>query len=260
MMVKSLLFLLMASIAPFSGALAQQTGQSFEDHASLVTRQLDSVERALPAGKKNVDDLARLVMDARSQAGVCIKGTEEELAHITGDQALLGQAVAGEDASVAEKREVLRDQRLEAERRLSSCRLLVLRSDDLSEQISQLQKQQLRQTLFARGPDAWTLLRENWTQPAVWFNATTEFLYTSSGLELLSTWEYAVLAILATIAFVLSLNLRKRARKWAGQRVAEASFTSRFSIAFLSVFGRYAPHWITSSVVAICLYLLTLGI
>lgn len=259
-MVKTLLFLLMVGLAPWSGAAAQQTGQSDEDRAAMVARQLDGVERALLGHKGDADDHTRQIMEARTQATDCIKRTEEALANITADQALLGQAVAGEDASVAEKREALRGERLEAERRLSSCRLLVLRSDELSEQIRQLQKQQLQQTLFARGSDAWTLLRDNWTQPAIWFNATTRFLSTSSGLERLSALEYAALTILAAIAFVLSLNLRKRVQNWADKRVAEASFTSRFTIAFLSVLGRYAPHWLTSSVVALYLYIISLGV
>jgi small-conductance mechanosensitive channel len=259
-MLKTLLFLLTVSLAPWSGAAAQQIGQSDEARAAAVIRQLDGVERALLGQKWDADNLTHQVMGARAQATTCIKRSEEELANITADQALLGQAVAGEAASVAEKREVLRTERLDAERRLSSCRLLVLRSDELNEQITQLQKQQLQQTLFAHGPDAWTMLRDNWTQPAIWFNATSRFLSTSSGLERLSAVEYAALASLAALAFVVSLNLRKRVQNWTEQRVAEASFTSRFTIAFLSVFGRYAPHWLTSSVVAIYLYVISLGI
>lgn len=259
-MKKVLLFLLMASFAFWANVLAQTSEQPADSDIAAVMAQLDDVERQLNSKKADVDRLSRQVTAAREQATSCIKRTEEELARITADQALLGKPVSGEDASVAEKRESLGDQRLDAERRLSSCRLQVLRSDEVSDKVKQMQKLRLQQTLFARGPDAWRLLHENWTQPAVWFDATTVFLASSSGLERLSWIEYLALAALASIAFVLSLSLRKRALRWSEQRVAEASFTSRFTIAFLSVFGRYAPHWLTSSVVAIYLYVISLGI
>lgn len=258
--MKLLMFLLMAGLAPWGEAVAQPADQSGEDDSAAVSAQLDTVERELDGKRAEMDKLKRQVMAARDQATGCIQHSEEALAHITADQTLLGQPVAGEAASVSEKREALREQRLAVERRLSSCRLLVLRSDEVSDRISQLQKQRLQQTLFARGPDAWTLLIENWTQPAIWVNATSEFLATSSGLERLSMVEYAVLAVLAAFGFLVSLKLRKSARSWSEKRVVDATFTSRFSTAFLSVFGRYAPHWLTSSVVAAYLYIVSLGI
>jgi len=258
-MMKFLSLLLMGILSAWGAAPAEAFEYAASYDPAPLSRQLDELEHRVGSGReRDVDNLSRQVAAARGRATSCINRAEDELSRVGAEQALLGEPITGEAASVGEKRESLRGERLDAERRLSACRLLVLRSDDLNEQITHLQEQWLRQTLFQRGPDAWTLLRDNWTQPAIWFDATTQFLATTSGLERLTPFQYATLTLLAVVAFALSFQLRIKARRWAENRVVEASFTSRFSIAFLSVFGRYAPQWLTSSVVAAYLYAISM--
>ncbi len=256
LMMRQLLFILMGLLIGWGAAQAQTPAE-----AQALIAQLDEVERQVADGRhRDMESLQRQVTQVRVQASGCITSSEEVLARIGTDQALLGEAVAGEAAGVAEKRQALRKERLDMERQLSTCRLLILRSDELQQQIDVRQKALLQQTLLARGPDAGALLRDNWTQPARWFDATTRFISSSSGLERLSARDYGVLGALVVIAFAFSYRLRSRALRWAERQVAEASFSRRFAVAFLSVLGRYAPQWLTSSVVAAYLYVISLGI
>ncbi|HEY0719946.1 MAG TPA: mechanosensitive ion channel domain-containing protein [Gammaproteobacteria bacterium] len=254
--MRQLLLSLMGLVLGWGAVHAQTTTD-----APALSAKLDEVEHKLSDVRyQDMEALLRQVNLVHDEASSCITGIEAVLAKIGTDQTLLGEPVSGEAASVAEKRQALRKERLDAERLLSTCRLLVLRSDELHQQIDVRQTALLQQTLFARGPNAWTLLRDNWSQPALWFNATTRFISSTSGLERLSSLEYGVLAVLVLIAFVLSFRLRARALRWAEVQISEASFSRRFSLAFLSVLGRYAPQWFTSSVVALYLYVISMGI
>ncbi|HEY0634416.1 MAG TPA: mechanosensitive ion channel domain-containing protein [Gammaproteobacteria bacterium] len=252
-MMRHLRVVLLGLLVGWGAAYAQAA----PDTAAL-TAQLEAVERTLSDERhQDMDALLRQVSTVRAQASGCIDSLNEVLAKIATDQSLLGDAVSGEAAGVAEKREMLRKERREADRQLSACRLLLLRSDELSQQIDVRQKAVLQQTLFAHGPDAWTLLRDNWSQPAIWFDATTRFISSSSGLEHLSPLAYGVLGALAVLALTVAFLLRARLLRWADRQVVEVGFSRRFSMAFLSVFGRYAPQWLVSSVVAAYLYVVT---
>jgi len=233
------LFLLL----PVVGASAEEYVESQQAVKKLDT-SVDKIERRLKRRVRDLEKLAQWVKqlnEVKGGAEKCTTEVTEQVTRLTGDIEKLGKPIRAESADVRRKRNLLNQQKTELEKRLASCRLLVIRSDEILQKIAKRQKEIISSHLLAKGPALHTLIKENWQQPAQWFDSTTAFVRKHSGLERLSRLDMAFLIILISIGIILGALYRRRSLEKIKAKLSDSSFSNRFYCALSSNFARYAP-------------------
>ncbi len=249
LIVRSLLFMLL--LAMHGVALPAQTPAT-ADTAKAMDQSLDTIERGLRQGTADSTLTAtwlKQIGALRDQASDCVTETQSTIADTLQKIKTLGAAVPGEPGDVTRARKALNTGKSDADKLLSSCQLLILRSDDLLKQVSTLQQQLLTRQLLARGRNLSTLLRENLQQAPDWIAATQDYLNQRSGMERLSGDDALSLLGLALLGFGVGLALRRRLRRnRAG--TADSTPDSTLNRAAAQVLARYLPTLLPSLLVA----------
>ncbi len=246
-----LLLLLLALGAPPTGRAAAPGAGGVD----IVRQQrvLDEVQRSLSRGVRSTRALGELQArtDAvRKAVQDCVRSTAAQAQ--AAQQALdtLGPHTPGEPLQVTRKRAELGREKVDAEQRGATCRLMLLNAQQLLQAIAQAQQTLLTRRLTARGPSVITLLIENWHRPTAWWPATAAFMAEHSGLGLLDTADWAGFGIAVAIAALLGLLLRRHLRVRTCDGPASARFGARFSCAVLATLARYAPALAASGAAA----------
>lgn len=248
--VTVLLALLFAS----SGVLAEE----------MDTRRLDKtltdISKTLKHRHLNLNqltDLSRQVTTIRGQAKSCVAELEPAVAEGQKIIESLGKPSKTESAAVRKKRAELEQGLGKITKELASCRVLVLRSEDLLKKLQERTNELLAQQLLARGPDVITLLRDNLTQPKIWLDASVAFLRKNSGLDLLPALHWVALAIVLLISVGTGFVLRHFLCKYEKQRQWRDDFTARFLRAQLTTIAHYVPHLLGSTAAAVLFHFTT---
>jgi small-conductance mechanosensitive channel len=245
------LLLVFATVLP---AVAQETD------LDTFGKTLKTIEASFAARPANQDELAkwaRKIAAGRPLALDCVEQGEAQHKKLEEDLASLGEYVAGEPGDVTRKRNEVKREIKGIERELAGCRLLVLRSEELQNAISQEMKAMLARQLSARGTNIGVLLMDNWQEPALWLSASKDFLRQHSGISRLEPDDWAMLVVLAVVSFVAGLWLRWRLLQRASAGKWADDLTGRFSRALVSTVGHYFPWLLTSSVLAVTLHNMT---
>jgi small-conductance mechanosensitive channel len=117
----------------------------------------------------------------------------------------------------------------------------------------------LTRRLLERGPNFAALLHENWEQPAIWVTASRTFLLENTGVDQLTSSEWALLALTLSTALLLGVLFRRRLNRWSRQHHWQDNFASRFSHSLTMTFTHYAPYLLTSAAAAVFCYFTTKG-
>ncbi|WJW76072.1 mechanosensitive ion channel [Thiohalobacter sp. IOR34] len=207
--------------------------------------QLKTIERGLRARSLEEaqlrDWLAQISVGA-PLAEACVSEGEQARQQMSEDLASLGEPVKGEAAEVARKRRELK-QRIQAlDQRLATCRLLVLRSAELKQLVSQRLKALLARHLFAKGPNVLVLLLDNWKQPAAWLAATLDFLREHSGVRQFDRGDWGLLLGALLLATAVGALLRHQTRRLLQHAGWDSGLSSEALRALLGSLGHYAPQ------------------
>jgi len=222
--------------------------EEFVESQKLVKKldsTTDKIERQLKKKVTDTDALSqwsKQIADVKVEAEQCDIDITAQLEKLELDINQLGKSLRGEPYDVTKKRKVLTEQKRELEKRLASCRLLVIRSDELLQTISTQQKDILAKHLFARGPSLVILVKNNWQQPALWWNSSKAFIKTNSGLEKLSLVDIILLSILFIAGVAIGISIRRKSIHDIKQMTWAESFSSRFYHALSTNFAHYAPQ------------------
>ncbi len=255
---RSLLFLFVFALTVFGVA-----GAAAGFDVAKATSSLDEVENGLThrhITESEVRQWMASVNQVRPAAQSCVTNSEADVAKVQADIKSLGPRVRGEPLDVVRKRVSLEDQQKEKEQVLASCRLLVLRSDDLLHRLGDVRDSLLAERLLARGPDFFSLLWENWSKPAVWWNASRNFVVKHSGLDLLAGWHVLGLVLAVLAAFVLARGLRRPLNnRVADDRRWDVGFTGHLNRALLREFSASLVRLLTTLSAAIYLFAIFVG-
>jgi potassium efflux system protein len=255
-----ILILLLAAWAAVPSAIAAEA--TFDVNKASAT--LDAAEALLGHRRISESEVAAAIAKVNAvhpEAQDCVTGAEGEVAKIQADLKRLGPRVRGEPIDVVRKRVSLEQQQKEKEQTLASCRLLVLRTDDLSHRLGDVRDRLLAERLFARGPDFFSLLWENWSKPAVWWDASRTFVVKHSGLDLLSGWPALGLIISVLVAIGLARFARPpMLRRVADDRLWDVGFSSRLNRALLREFAASLMSLAGSLAAAIYLLVIFSGV
>jgi potassium efflux system protein len=225
-----------------------------------ASKSLTDIERILKQqryNEKKLKELANQITGIQADATNCVTEFEKQQSVTQEALASLGEPTPKEPPDVTRKRRDIQTQLADLEKQLGSCRVLVLRSDELLLEISKATKALLATRLLARGPDFFTLLEENWNKSELWVTSSEKLIKHLGGLQLLLIWHWLILSVLLIlsigIATLISRHLqdRIRSKQW------HEDYSARFTCAFVTTFVHYLPHLAGSTTAAIFFYILT---
>ncbi len=217
--------------------------------------ELDAIEHDLSRNRYNSSQLTiwtKRLQAVKQTAGECVSDNESNREKATKDLETLGAPVKSESPEVTQQRRSLEKSVQNYEKHIADCRLLGLRSDDISGRITTLQQQILAERLLARSPDLIALIKTNWQETGKWLETGRSALIRNLGLNLLDQRGLFELLALSLAAAFGGFWLRRRgitalheAREAA--HAPPASFSGRLSLAASVMFLHYLPHLLVAS-------------
>jgi potassium efflux system protein len=225
-----------------------------------LDKSLTEVTKALKGRHITLDqltDMSKKVTNIKGQATSCISELEPTVEKGQEIIQSLGEPSKTEDAAVKQKRTELNQQLGKVTKQLASCRVLQLRSEEILDKLQQKTNELLAHQLLARGPDVFSLLRDNWDQPQIWLAATTTFIQKNSGLDLLPLLHWVALSVVLLVSIGAGILLRRFLDKFIRRHQWQGNFSARFLCAFISTLAHYAPHLLGSTAAAVVFYFTT---
>lgn len=245
--------LILAMLLIVSTVASAQTNKEIAEFAG----QLDKIDRSLK--KRTISNetftgwLSRIA-ELRSASIQCVNSTETELKKLTESITSLGEKSRKEPVEVRRKRASLDQEKQKLDNQLSRCKLIILRSDEISQSITERQKLILAQRLLARGADFFTLLKESGQQPAIWLNTTRGFIAQHSGITRLANYQLLILAFVVFLVGFATYLIRRNLFEWAGRKVWYENFGGNVLQSFVYSYSHYLPQFFVTGLLALSLY------
>ncbi len=237
-------------------ALCAPTPATIDD-AKTINMQLDVIKNGLKQGTTDgslTNTWLKTTGALRDQAHDCVVGTQAKLAETLQKIKTLGTRLPGESADVTRARTELVARKSDTEKLLSSCQLLILRSNDLMQRTVDLQHQLLTRQLLVRGRDLGALLRENLQQAPDWIATSHDYISTQSGMERLDSDDILSLIGLTLLGLGVGIALRSRMRRNRPSAASDNTGGSTLHRAAAQVLARYLPALLPSLLIAAFFY------
>lgn len=189
----------------FSSYADEATDKVGLSHAAETIKSLEKQLKRATSDNTRVVDLSAYLKDVspiKSQANKCIENNQSLMLKAVEDLNTLGEESSKEPAEVKLKRNSLSKQQKDIDKQLSSCRLLLLQSQDLIETINGLQQNILAQQLSARTPQIFSVLSDNIKAPVAGMKDSFLFMQKQYELKLLSGLQFLFLIILAMAGII----------------------------------------------------------
>ncbi|MEE9343850.1 MAG: mechanosensitive ion channel domain-containing protein, partial [Gammaproteobacteria bacterium] len=246
------LFFFLVCLSPLAySADFQGLGRSFDKIEDELSRAFFT--------SQNLEQWSKSISDVQSEASYCIDKQTAELELLQKNIESLGEAVASDPAEVQEKRRQVEEQKTESEKTLSNCRLLLLRSQELSERISSESNALLAKQLLAKSPNIATLVTENINNPNVLASSFKLYLEQGVGLDVFTLKQWLTGFALLCIAWIVGFKLKKTLRNSIRHEEWHDDFSSQFSLALFSTLTQYLPQLIAACSGAGLIYFFTQG-
>ena len=246
-----LLALAWVAAAP-AGVMPGEEVQRFDARLNSIERALDATRD--PSGE-TLREYLRDLPPIRDFAGTCISENEARYQELSTNLATLGESGPREAVGVQQQRQALQREQREVENQMQLCRVLMLRTNQLQERITQLQQAALTARLAQRSTPAWTIIGRNLEEPGQLWNTARLFLLRDSGIDTLSWIEFIGLLGLALVCVGGSLYLRAPMFALAARRPDRGTLADGFLRALLSCAANVLPALVTSVAVAVFLTL-----
>jgi potassium efflux system protein len=227
------------------------------DTASKVLTEIESLLKRQLYDEKKLKEFANQVTNIKAGAAACVTDFEIQQVDTQAALASLGEPTPKDSLDVTRKRRDIQKQLTNIEKQLGSCRVLVLRSEELHGQINNATKELLATRLLVQGPDFFTLLEENWNKREVWIAGSAKVIKRLGGLQNLLIWHWVTLFVLLVLSISPAILLRNKLQKWIRSKQWVEDYSSLFTRAIITTFVHYLPHLLGSTVAAIFFYILT---
>ncbi|MFQ5487485.1 MAG: mechanosensitive ion channel family protein [Gammaproteobacteria bacterium] len=246
-----------------SSAVWGQEGLAGELDVTQASKLLNGLEKDLKKFRGSdvgaLNEWLKQVAPLRAAARQCIDTAEAGEAKIDKDLASLGEPQQTEPPEVVRKRKSLAREKDLLEKGLASCKLLLLRSQDLAASIETVKSHILAQQLMSQGPDALEVIRASLQQPAVFYHSTIDFITRHSGLKVLSLKMVAILLAGLLLGLAASLAVRRYLALFLQRHTWQDSLSSHFLRAVIATGRRYVPHILLTSILALIMFQRTHG-
>ncbi|MDH3672774.1 MAG: mechanosensitive ion channel [Gammaproteobacteria bacterium] len=247
--------LVLGAILGHSAALwAQSEDEPKEVTPEILAKELDSIDGKLKLAirsEKLLADWVELVNKIKQTGTECVPETEQALEKVNADIASLGEGDISEPSAVINKRRTLAEEKTKLDNRLATCKVLVLRSEELTPKITERRQQLLAQQLVARGPSIIAVLKDERLRPADWLASSRSFVQQHSVVRRLSLGAQGMFVLVLVVAVALGLLLRHWLRAWTLRHRWQKNFSSYLGQSVMTTLSHYAPYLLFSAAAAV---------
>ncbi len=262
------LFAAILSLAAIDGSLGAADGTAAAASLEQAEARLKGIEAALG------DEARRLLSEAqlktyltqlnqiRAQGSACEQENTPQLERVQGELGILSpekppekspekaeataeqpkpSAVPAEGKELEQRRRQLEQQREQITARLAACRLLVFKSQDLTNRATALQQGLLADRLKALGPNLVEVLGTSLNEAGRWWTLTQDLIWVDSGMGRLGWQQWAGLAGFALLGFGLGVLVRRGLRQRLAARPPVRDVAGAALMAVLACGARYGP-------------------
>ena len=244
-------------LSPGMAALDKELGAQLKSYDSVLSRQEKALVARNKPSLKNLKEFQLVATEIKTVANDCVASNQEAIDNIARDVELIGDEGNHEDQVVAAKRKSLEKIRTQHENQLATCRVLLLRTSQISENVLLQQQEILASQLLTRNESLLGHLQDNIMNPGKGLKALLDFALASSGLELFyQHWHLLALLIVFSViaAFLLRGVLGIYITRFESR--AQSSFARMFTIALLTCSRHYLLMLLlTGSIAGYFLYL-----
>ena len=197
-------------------------------------------------GLLRTEELKRLqqsVTTIKSEIDQCINSNQTSVTKISEDLKLLGSATESEEREVTEKRNSLTELSLKHEAQLATCRLIILRSNQILEETTKRQQALIALQLLTRNSSIIDHIEANIVNPMEGIGALLDFAVSTAGFDIFYQHRYFLTLMLAiTIVGILVLRklLARKIRNY--NKKSQRSFARMLLVSLLTG----AKHYIVS--------------
>lgn len=257
------LALLMVLFVPLLPAQAAQAPGS--DPLPPLKAALDRMEKQLAsagtATKQDLKALGKELASARSGALNCVAQAEQQIARLENDLAILRpgkdkdmQARKSTESQPDDQAETLlspdiarqlgdvQNSKANLEGRAATCKLMLLRIDDLQSQLGDYLRGVQARQLLVRGPTLIDVIQANLDAPELWLDFSTRLAVKSTGWDTIRPIHLAGAAVMGMLGFILGRILPRRLRGRAARMKVERDEVSAGMVqAIIACTVSYAP-------------------
>lgn len=174
------------------------------------------------------------------QAQQCVKDASAALQKLKDNLSALTSGGETTDRTVTQAKRDLTRSIDAANARLASCQALLLETSTLTQQIKDLQSQQLKEYLLARAQPVWTALRNALVAPVDWPKKLDAFADRHVRIDTLSWTAWAAVIAATTAGWLLGLPA-KRILQRSARSLRGSETTFKFNQSFCACLGRRVP-------------------
>jgi small-conductance mechanosensitive channel len=233
---------------------AQSEDELEEITPEILARELDDIDSKLKLAIRSEEllgDWVKMVNQIKQIGTKCVPETEQALEKVNEDISSLGEGNISEPTEVINKRRELAKAKSKLDNRLATCKVLVLRSEELAPKITERRQRLLAQRLVARGPSIITVLKDERLRPAAWLASSRSFVQQHSVLRRLSVGALGVLVLVLVVAVALGRLLRHWLRAWTLRHRWQKNFSSYLGQSVMTALSHYAPYLLFSVAAAV---------
>lgn len=239
---------------------AQSKDEPKEVTPEILAKELDGIDSKLRLAirsEKLLADWVDLVEQIKQIGTKCVPDTEQALEKVNADISSLGEGDISEPTEVINKRRELAEEQSKLNNRLATCKVLVLRSEELIPKITERRQQLLAQQLVARGPSIIAVLRDERLRPADWLASSRSFVQQHSVVRRLSVRALGGFVLVLVVAVALGVWLRHWLRAWTLRHRWQKNFSSYLGQSVMTALSQYAPYLLFGVAAAVFFFFAT---
>ncbi|MFT5657135.1 MAG: potassium efflux system protein [Gammaproteobacteria bacterium] len=174
----------------------------------ILTQSETTLNRQKPLSLKELKVLQQSVTAIKSEINECISSNQNSVAKIEEVLEILGGTALSEDREVTEKRRSLINSKLKHESQLATCRLLILRSNQIIDTVTQRQQSMIALQLLTRGSSLLDHIQGNLDNPMEGIVSLLDFVVSTAGFDIIYQHRY-LLSLMVVVSVIGILLLRR---------------------------------------------------
>tara|TARA_B110000971_G_scaffold53311_2_gene54237 strand:- start:5584 stop:7908 length:2325 start_codon:yes stop_codon:yes gene_type:complete len=199
-----------------------------------LTESESQLKQSPPLLINELKKLQQSVATIKSEIDLCIQSNQNSVIKITEDLELLGEISGPESREVNEKRKSLIKLQQRHEGQLSTCRLLILRSNQIIEVTTERQQALISLQLLTRNSSLLDHIRGNLENPTEGIGSLMDFAISTAGFDIIYQHRYLlmVITLISIVGIVLLRQLLVRSVRHYNKK-SQRSFARLLQISLL---------------------------
>ncbi len=210
--LRLLLLLLLGMSTGSSAAIekAELSIDSIDSEMKIIETAIDDKAFLL----ENIDVYLKQLPPYSIWVKTCVEKAQTDVMAYQAQLEKLGGSILDEPADSKSIRTSILDKKSVADKTLSSCKALLVRSESATREISVFRQKNLQEQSFSRGIDLLTAASKSITESHQWVYKLAKITVSTQGIQTLPGSEKLMLMSIIVLAIVFGLMIRKRLHRW----------------------------------------------